>query len=90
MHLISQEKSLAWCFPGSWTGKVFQQHECTLFWENKTLSINMSDIWEKSIQNGPGEICGRQQTFKLGCLQQILLGPFLNTLSHLQLLFRIF
>ena len=35
--------------------------------------------------SGPSTLCGRQpfKTFK-GCLPQILLGPLLNTLSHLR------
>ena len=32
------------------------------------------NIWDKVFKNGPSEICGRQP---------ILLGPFLNTLTHL-------
>ena len=37
-------------------------------------------IWDKIFKNGPGK------NFK-GCLPQILLAPFLNTLSHIKLLF---
>ena len=60
--------------------------------------------WDKVLKNGPSKICGRQplKNFKgyglpypyglpqrIGCLPQILLGPFLNTLSQLPaLLFR--
>ena len=44
-------------------------------------------IWDKVFKNGPSEICGRQPLSNLkwlfkGCLPQILLGPFLNTLPH--------
>ena len=42
-------------------------------------------IWVKVFKNGPSRICGRQplKTFSNGCLPQILLGPFLNTLIHM-------
>ena len=56
-------------------------------------------IWDKVFRNGPSKICERQTlknlkgygrlsrpyTFKFckGCLPQILLGQFLNTLSHI-------
>ena len=48
-------------------------------------------IWVKVFKNGPSKVCGRQplknlrislQIFK-GCLAQLLLGPFLNTLNHM-------
>ena len=54
-------------------------------------------IWEKAFKNGPTAICGRQPfdmaclsrphyfKFFKGCLPQILLGPFLNTFSHILL-----
>ena len=45
-------------------------------------------------KNIPSKICGRQRLkrpyhfkFFKGCLPQILLGPFLNTLSHILRLF---
>ena len=57
------------------------------------------DRWDKLFKNGPSKICGRQSLKKLkgycclskpypskfftGCLPQILLGPFLNTLSKM-------
>ena len=46
-------------------------------------------IWDKVIKNGPSKVCGRQPypypfEFFKGCLPQILLGPFLNTLTHIQ------
>ena len=64
----------------------------------KTLS-DIPYIWDKVFQSGPSKICGRQplknlkgygllkwtislQIFK-GCLSPILLGPLLNTLSHM-------
>ena len=44
---------------------------------------------DKVFKNGPSKICGIQplksypfKSFK-GCLPQILLGPFMNTLSHM-------
>ena len=58
-------------------------------------------IWDKVFKSGPYKICGKQplkylkgygmlkQTnskFFKGCLRQILLGPLLNTLSHLSML----
>ena len=59
------------------------------------------NIWGKVFKNGPSKICGRQplkylkgygmlqQTISLqifkGCFPQIILGPFLNTFSHLWL-----
>ena len=56
-------------------------------------------IWDKVFKNGPSKVCGRQGlknlkwygllTYHLkffkGCLPQILLGPFLNNFSHIQL-----
>ena len=49
-------------------------------------------IWVKVFKNGPSKICGRQPLKNLGrsyhfkffkgCLPQISLGPFLNTLTH--------
>ena len=44
--------------------------------------------WAKAFKNGPSKICGQTislQIFK-GCIPQILLGPFLNTLAHLKTL----
>ena len=57
---------------------------------------------KQSIQDGPGKICGIQSlkfevkwsvkinriisSFLKGCTPQILLGPFLNTLSQMTLL----
>ena len=59
----------------------------------------LTHIWDKVFKNGSSKICGRQPLKKLkgygvleqtislqifkGCLPQILLGIFLNTLSHL-------
>ena len=41
-------------------------------------------IWVKVFKNGSSKICGRQPSKKLkGCLPQSLLGPLLNTLTHL-------
>ena len=37
--------------------------------------------WDKVFKNGTSKICGRKPLKNLGCLPQILLGPFLNTLS---------
>ena len=58
----------------------------------------MTYKWDKVFKNGPSEICGRQPLENLkgygllkffkGCLPQILLGPFLNTLSQMQITIR--
>ena len=53
-------------------------------------------MWVKVFKNGPSNICGRQPLKNLkwygllhnfnifkGCLSQILLGQFLNTLTHI-------
>ena len=52
--------------------------------------IKIKYKWDKVFKNGPSKICGRQplkNPFKFfkGCLPQILLGPFLNTLSQISL-----
>ena len=51
--------------------------------------------WVKVFKNGPSKICGRQPlknlkcyglhylTFFKGCLPQILLSPFLNTMTQI-------
>ena len=60
----------------------------------KVIIAVLEIIWVKVFRNGPSKICGRQlsKNFKecglpKGCLPQILLGPFLNTLSHIYLFF---
>ena len=67
------------------------------FLEEKELSLQESHfIWVKVFKNGPSKICGRQPLKNLkwygllyhfkffkGWLPQILLGPFLNSLSHI-------
>ena len=66
--------------------------------QNESERIN----WDKVFKNGPSKICGRQPLkfevvwsglgrpyhvkFFKGRLPQILLGPFLNTLSHISFL----
>ena len=49
-------------------------------------------MWVKEFKNGPSKICGsdmvclgRPHHFKFfkGCHPQILVGPFLNTLTHI-------
>ena len=57
-------------------------------------------IWDKVFKNGPSKTCKRQPSKNLkvhgllkaaqGCLPQILLGPFLNTLSHLSVFLTVF
>ena len=55
--------------------------------------LSNNNIWDKVFTNGPRKICERQPLKNLsrpypnkffeGCLPQILLGLFLNTLFHL-------
>ena len=50
------------------------------------LSAILIDNRDKVFKNGPSKFClSRPYPFKSfkGCLPQILLGPFLNTLSHM-------
>ena len=54
------------------------------------VALSGTYIWDKVFKNGPSKICRRQPlsrpyAFKVfkGCIPQILLGPFLNTLSHI-------
>ena len=44
-------------------------------------------MWDKVFKNRPSKVCRRQNKVKFfkGCLPQILLGPRLNTLSHIEL-----
>ena len=50
-------------------------------------------IWVKVFKIGPSKICGRQPfknlkshfKFFKGCLPQIVPGPFLNTLTHMEI-----
>ena len=56
-------------------------------WEWQVFKEILYYIWDKIFKNGPSKICGRQPLKSLkgyGVLPQILLGPFLNTLSHLR------
>ena len=66
------------------------------FQDNGPFSIPLMlpggiDMWVKVFKKGQIKICGRQplkylEGFKFqGCLPQILLGPFLNNLSHVTL-----
>ena len=59
--------------------------------------FSISGKWDKVFKNGPSEVCGRLSkvwsnavglniyNFKFfkGCLTEILLGPFLNTLFQI-------
>ena len=56
----------------------------------------VNSIWISVFKNGPSKMCGTQLLKNLkwyglrnqtrpGCLPQILLGPFLNTLTHISL-----
>ena len=56
----------------------------------KTPLSKISYTWDKVFKNGPSKICGRQPLRNLkwygllkGCLLQIILDPFLNTLLHI-------
>ena len=43
------------------------------------------ETWVKVFKNGPSKICERQPLKKFkGCLTQIIIGPFLNTLNHIR------
>ena len=51
-------------------------------------SSGSRELWVEVLKNGPSKICGKQPLKNLrwyGCLTQILLGPFLNTLIHVLL-----
>ena len=61
---------------------------------NETFIWHQDVIWDNVFKNGPIKICGTQplknlrdmvclSRFFKGCLPQILLDPFLNTLSHM-------
>ena len=52
-----------------------------LHWDILALAQNLSFIWDNPFKNGPSKIVGRQPLKKL-------LGPFLNTLSHYDILYR--
>ena len=69
--------------------------------ENWNFMVTWNNIWGKVLKNGRSKICGKQplkylkgygllkQNYSLkffeSSLPQIFLGPFLKTLSHLQL-----
>ena len=71
-------------------------HRNNLKWIHKIWSLNQTFKWFKVFKNGPSKICGRQPLKNLkwpyqfkffkGCLPQVLLGPFLNTLTQMKLL----
>ena len=61
--------------------------------------MRSKDKWVKAFKNGSSKICGRQPLknskwhhfkFFKGCLPQVLLGPFLNTLTQIFLLTVVF
>ena len=73
---------------------------------NLSYCLDTNQIWGKVFKNWPSKICGRQplkiwsdmvcwgkpylfKFFKC-CLPQTLLGPFLNTLSHILLFWIVF
>ena len=48
-------------------------------------STYASDIWVNVFKNGPSRLSGPYHfKFFKGCLPQILLGAFLNALTHIQ------
>ena len=49
------------------------------FSQTKRFKILEKKIWESVFKNGPSKL----KKFFKGCLQQLLLGPFLNKLSHI-------
>ena len=65
----------------------------TYFYFPKMFEFIKGIMWDKVFKNGPSEFCERQPlknwsvmvAFFEGYLPQISCGPFLNTLSHLQL-----
>ena len=75
--------------------KLIRKLHWNLGTEFRTFNFTWN-IWDKVFKNGPSKNCGRQswsgivcfkqikplQIFE-GCLAQILLGPFLNTLFHI-------
>ena len=58
----------------------------------ESIYTPVTKIWDKYSENGPSKTCGRQPLKNLkgygllkifkGCLPQMLLGPFVNTLPH--------
>ena len=69
-------------------------HEVFWYFKNSSNSLENNEVFftfmkhsDKVFKNGPSKICGKQtislQFFK-GCLPQISLDLFLNTLSHSQ------
>ena len=58
--------------------------EMRIFVSKINILNRQRSIWVKVFKNRPSKICGTQplKNFK-GCLPQILLGPFLNILTHL-------
>ena len=88
VNLLHISKTL--CLKNTSGGLLLNQSFC-YFQQMKQLFFLQSVIlyiWVKVFKNGPSKTCGRQslknvlQIFK-GCLPQILLGPFLNTFSHI-------
>ena len=64
------------------------------FWKgSQKIQLSHWSNWGKVFKNGATKICGRQLLspyhlkFFKGCLPQVLLGPFLNALSHIKQLF---
>ena len=56
------------------------------------MTVHYSSLltWAKVFKSGPCKVCGRRplkilKEFFKGSLPQILLGPLLNTLSHLSM-----
>ena len=64
---------------GSWKIHHMQRKK------KRKKKVLQSAKWEKAFKNGPSKICGRSYLFKFfkGCLPQILLGLFLNTLPQI-------
>ena len=52
--------------------------------QEKEKVEGLRNIWDKVFKNGPSKICGRQPLKNVKGYG--LLGPFLNTLSHLRLI----
>ena len=78
---------------------MLQQYARAIFFHSSYENTSKHK-WVKVFKNEPSKICGRQPlknlkcrahiTFFKGCLPQIFLGPFLNTLTQIALYYLVF
>ena len=69
---------------GLWEARISEHEYLFILFQMNLGGDSNNAKWDKVFKNGPSKICGRQPLKKLkGCLPQILLGPFLNTLSQI-------